>query len=55
MMTWGHPVGLSECPTLTLRSAFCDEILTATDTMLRASRPMPSEGVEDLSGDVSDW
>lgn len=38
-----------------LRSALCEEILTATDTMLRTSRPMPSDGVEDLSAGVSDW
>lgn len=38
-----------------LRSAFSDDTLTATDNMLRASRPMHSEGVDDLSGAVSDW
>lgn len=38
-----------------LRSAFCDEILTATETMLRASKPIPSEGVDNFSEDVSDW
>lgn len=38
-----------------LRSAFSDDTLTATDNMLRASRPMHSEGVDDLSGPVSDW
>lgn len=41
--------------TLMLCSGFGDDTLTATDTMLRASRPMHSEGVEDLSGEVSDW
>lgn len=41
--------------TFTLCSGFGDDTLTATDTMLRASRPMHSEGVEDLSGEVSDW
>lgn len=41
--------------TLMLRSAFSDDTLTATDNMLRASRPMHSEGVDDLSGPVSDW
>lgn len=43
------------CHTLMLRSAFSDDTLTATDNMLRASRPMHSEGVDDLSGAVSDW
>lgn len=41
--------------TFMLRSAFSDDTLTATDNMLRASRPMHSEGVDDLSGPVSDW
>lgn len=41
--------------TFMLCSGFGDDTLTATDTMLRASRPMHSEGVEDLSGEVSDW
>lgn len=41
--------------TFMLRSAFSDDTLTATDSMLRASRPMHSEGVDDLSGVVSDW
>lgn len=41
--------------TFRLCSGFGDDTLTATDTMLRASRPMHSEGVEDLSGEVSDW
>lgn len=41
--------------TFILRSAFSDDTLTATDNMLRASRPMHSEGVDDLSGPVSDW
>lgn len=43
------------CHTFMLRSAFSDDTLTATDNMLRASRPMHSEGVDDLSGAVSDW
>lgn len=38
-----------------LCSEFGDITLTATDTMLQASKPMQSEGVEDLSGEVSDW
>lgn len=41
--------------TFILCSGFGEDTLTATDTMLRASRPMHSEGVEDLSGEVSDW
>ena len=41
--------------TFTVRSVFWAEILMATESMLCASRPMPSDAVDDRSGIVSVW